>query len=302
MLSSGPFSVRPSGDGGDQRERVGVGRRGGVLAEVADVFVVEVDVDEASQFAFIVEDLLAQIGVLGDERGEHFAHGGAGDGDGILLRGELPQRRRDQYFGHVGICRQRIFCLLRRSHSATDAQLCEPLPHRGQRLPVSSGHAVPARSRTKEGGIHRMCLYCATGSVEADLFPQLKDLLAESLAKLGKRNRVLAVPPDQSRAHSRAGELTRYAWEYYGDRMQAVLPALGTHTAMQPEQIERMFGAMPQELFHVHNWRTDVETLGEVPADFVHEQSEGKLNYAWPAQVNRLIAHGGFDLILSIGQ
>jgi nickel-dependent lactate racemase len=113
---------------------------------------------------------------------------------------------------------------------------------------------------------------------------------------------VLAVPPDQSRLHSRAGELTRYAWEYYGNRMQAVLPALGTHTAMQPDQIARMFGAMPQQLFHVHNWRTDVETLGEVPAEFIHQQSEGKLNYAWPAQVNRLIARGGFDLILSIGQ
>ena len=147
-----------------------------------------------------------------------------------------------------------------------------------------------------------MSLYCATGSVEADLFPQLKDLLAESLAKLGKRNRVLAVPPDQSRLHSRAGELTRYAWEYYDDRLQAVLPALGTHAGMQPEQIARMFGSMPQQLFHVHNWRTDVETLGEVPREFIHEQSEGKLNYAWPAQVNRLIVRGGFDLILSIGQ
>jgi len=147
-----------------------------------------------------------------------------------------------------------------------------------------------------------MSLYCATGSVEADLFPQLKDLLAESLAKLGKRNRVLAVPPDQSRLHSRAGELTRYAWEYYDDRLQAVLPALGTHAGMRPEQIARMFGSMPQQLFHVHNWRTDVETLGEVPGEFIHEQSEGKLNYAWPAQVNRLIVRGGFDLILSIGQ
>jgi len=147
-----------------------------------------------------------------------------------------------------------------------------------------------------------MSLYCATGGIEADLFPQLKELLTESVAKLGQRNRVLAVPPDQSRLHSRAGELTRYAWEYYGNRMQAVLPALGTHTAMQPDQIARMFGAMPRQLFHVHNWRTDVETLGEVPAEFIHQQSEGKLNYAWPAQVNRLIACGGFDLILSIGQ
>ena len=147
-----------------------------------------------------------------------------------------------------------------------------------------------------------MSLYCAAGDVNSDLLPQLQDLFAESLAKLGPRNRVLAVPPDQSRIHSRSGDLTRYAWEYYGDRLQAVLPALGTHAAMQPDQIARMFGAMPPALFRVHNWRTDVETLGEVPAEFVYEQSEGKLNYSWPAQVNRLVVHGGFDLVLSIGQ
>jgi nickel-dependent lactate racemase len=148
-----------------------------------------------------------------------------------------------------------------------------------------------------------MSLYCATGSAEADLSGrQLKDLLAESLAKLGRRSSVLAVPPDESRAHSRAGELTSYAWEYYGERLKAVLPALGTHTAMRPEQIARMFADVPLSLFRVHHWRTDVETLGEVPAEFVREQSEGKLSYAWPAQVNQLIARGGFDLILSIGQ
>jgi nickel-dependent lactate racemase len=148
-----------------------------------------------------------------------------------------------------------------------------------------------------------MSLYCATGGVDTDLpLDQLHHLLVESLAKLGERRRVLAVPPDQSRIHSRAGDLTRYAWEFYGDKLQAILPALGTHAAMQPEQISRMFGETPQKLFRVHNWRTDVETLGEVPAEFIYEQSEGKLNYAWPAQVNRLVAHGGFDLILSIGQ
>jgi nickel-dependent lactate racemase len=148
-----------------------------------------------------------------------------------------------------------------------------------------------------------MSLYCATGSVESDLSPkQLKDLLAESLAKLGDRKSVLVVPPDQSREHSRAGELTNDAWQYCGDRLKAVLPALGTHTPMRPEQIASMFGNIPQDLFRVHNWRTDVETLGEVPAEYIRELSEGKLDYAWPAQVNRLLSQGGFDLILSIGQ
>ena len=148
-----------------------------------------------------------------------------------------------------------------------------------------------------------MSLYCAVGSVDTDLTPQqLNDLLVEGLAKLGPRNNVLAVPPDQTRAHSRAGDLTRYAWKHYGDRLKAVLPALGTHVAMRPDQIAAMYGDIPLDLFKVHNWRTDIETVGEVPAEFIREQSEGKLSYAYPAQVNKLISRGGFDLILSIGQ
>ncbi len=156
-----------------------------------------------------------------------------------------------------------------------------------------------------------MSLYCATGSESADLsLAELDGLLREALGKLGPRERVLAVPPDASRLHSRAGELTRLAWLYYGDRLKAVLPAIGTHTPMPPEQLTRMFGEVPHSLFKVHNWRTDIETLGEIPAQFIREVSDGRLDFAWPAQVNRLISRGdgrgdgrgGFDLILSIGQ
>ena len=148
-----------------------------------------------------------------------------------------------------------------------------------------------------------MSLYCAIGSVDTDLSgQQLNDLLVESLAKLGVRHRVLAVPPDQSREHSRAGELTGYIYKHYGERLKAVLPAIGTHTPMRPDQLAHMFPAVPQDLFKVHNWRTDIETLGEIPSEFIREQSEGKLDYTWPAQVNKLISSGGFDLILSIGQ
>ena len=79
-----------------------------------------------------------------------------------------------------------------------------------------------------------MSLYCAAGNVESDLFPQLQNLLVDSLAKLGQRNRVLVVPPDQSRIHSRSGDLTRYAWEYYGERLQAVLLLLARMLPCNP--------------------------------------------------------------------
>ena len=148
-----------------------------------------------------------------------------------------------------------------------------------------------------------MSLYVAKGGPDVELSSaELKSLLFEALDKLGARRRVLAVPPDQTRFHSRAGELTQYTWEYYGDRLTDVLPALGTHAAMSPEELTRMFGSVPHSLFRVHNWRTDVETLGEVPSEFIEEVSEGKLHYPWPAQTNLLISRGGHDLVLSVGQ
>jgi nickel-dependent lactate racemase len=148
-----------------------------------------------------------------------------------------------------------------------------------------------------------MSLYCAHGGPDRELSSsELRDLLPVALEKLGRRKKVLVVPPDQTRTASRAGELTRYAWDYYGEGLRAILPALGTHKAMSAEQITGMFGNVPSGLFRAHKWRDDVETIGVVPREFIYEQSEGKLDYEWPAQVNRLISQGGFDLILSIGQ
>ncbi len=148
-----------------------------------------------------------------------------------------------------------------------------------------------------------MSLYCAEGGPNRELCSsELRDFLFGALEKLGSRKKVLAIPPDQTRVASRAGELTRYTWEYYREGLRAVLPALGTHKAMSAERIADMFGNIPIELFHAHKWREDVETVGVVPKEFIHEQSEGKLDYEWPAQVNRLVSRGDFDLILSIGQ
>src|ERR1700761_6842902 len=148
-----------------------------------------------------------------------------------------------------------------------------------------------------------MSLYCQQGGPDTEISPEhLRQSLYHALDQLGDRRRVLAVPPDFSRFHSQAGPLTQYAYAYYGDRLGCVLPALGTHKAMPPAALTRMFGDIPQQLFRVHNWRTDVVTLGELPASFIREQSGGLLDYTWPAQVNRMIAEGGFDLVLSLGQ
>ncbi|MCG8641994.1 MAG: lactate racemase domain-containing protein, partial [Desulfobacterales bacterium] len=130
----------------------------------------------------------------------------------------------------------------------------------------------------------------------------LKDGLFEALNKIGRRSKVLAIPPDITRFHSRAGLLTQHAYEYFGDRLTDILPALGTHSPMTPEELDEMFAGVPHSLFREHKWKTDLSTLGIVPGSYVKEVSQGKLDFDWPAQVNSLLTQGGFDLILSIGQ
>jgi nickel-dependent lactate racemase len=146
-------------------------------------------------------------------------------------------------------------------------------------------------------------IYFQSGSENAELSSgDLRDGLDEAFRALGDRKRVLVVPPDITRFHSRSGELTRYAWDYYGDAVRDILPALGTHEPMTSRELETMFLGVPRSLFRVHDWREGVVTLGTVPADYVAEVSGGAASFEWPVQLNRLLAEGGHDLILSIGQ
>jgi nickel-dependent lactate racemase len=146
-------------------------------------------------------------------------------------------------------------------------------------------------------------LYYSRGSAQDALTTEdLRAGLAAAFAKIGPRKRVLAVPPDFTRFHSQAGRLTCLIHEHFGAALTDVLPALGTHSPMTPEQIHEMFPTVPAGLFRVHNWRTGITTVGTVPGEFVREVSEGAVDFPWPAQVANLIATGGHDLILSIGQ
>lgn len=146
-------------------------------------------------------------------------------------------------------------------------------------------------------------MYFSRGS-ETDILSSedLKNGLIEALEKMGKRNKVIVVPPDFTRYHSKAGELTTFAYQYFGNAITDILPALGTHYAMTPDEITTMYAGIPHSLFRVHDWRNEVVTVGVISGEKVSEISEGIIDYEWPAQLNRMIWEGNHDLILSIGQ
>ncbi|MCI0461929.1 MAG: lactate racemase domain-containing protein [Gemmataceae bacterium] len=132
---------------------------------------------------------------------------------------------------------------------------------------------------------------------------ELLDGLLDQLRQRGPLSRVLILPPDVTRLHSWAGFLTAALFERLRGRADmAILPAVGTHVPMTADEIERMFPGVPPALFHVHDWRHGVVPLGEIPAAFVHDVSEGKLDFPVRVEVDRLLVEGRWDVILSVGQ
>ena len=146
-------------------------------------------------------------------------------------------------------------------------------------------------------------IYYRAGSENTILGPNdLESGLYSALAKLGARKKVLVVPPDFTRFHSRAGDITTLIYNYYKEGLKDILPALGTHVPMSDHQLDIMYKGVPKDLFRVHDWRKDVVTVGTVTGEFVSKITDGALTYSWPAQLNKLVFNGGHDLILSVGQ
>ena len=131
----------------------------------------------------------------------------------------------------------------------------------------------------------------------------LKDALKKSLEGRNLK-KVLILPPDFTRMYSGAGKITAIYYELLKDTCQVdIMPALGTHVPMTQEEWVAFFGeGVPFDRMLIHNWRTDVVKIGEVPASYVSEVSEGLVNTGVEVEVNRAIMDPSYDLILSIGQ
>ena len=131
-------------------------------------------------------------------------------------------------------------------------------------------------------------------------------LVAELLDQLrarGPLRRVLILPPDITRLHSWAGYLTGVLYRQLRDSAEiAILPAIGTHVPMTPAELDKMFPGVPHSLFHVHDWRGGVVSLGEVPAELIRTVSEGKFDFSVRVEVDKLIVNEKWDAILSVGQ
>ena len=116
--------------------------------------------------------------------------------------------------------------------------------------------------------------------------------------------RVLIVPPDFTRFHSQAGLITSIYYRILTARGVPVdvMPALGTHEPVSRAQWEIMFEGIPYEAMLVHDWRHDVVKIGEVPADYLEEITEGLWHDPVSVEINQRVMDERYDLIISPGQ
>jgi len=132
---------------------------------------------------------------------------------------------------------------------------------------------------------------------------EIINALDESIKGLNL-SKVLLIPPDFTRFHSNAGFITNHFYHHLTEKNVSVdiLPALGTHVAMGEKEVKEMFGDIPYDKFIKHNWKEDIIKIGEVPAEFCKEISEGLWNKSIDVEINKLVMNPSYDLVISIGQ
>ena len=118
----------------------------------------------------------------------------------------------------------------------------------------------------------------------------------------GKYRHALIIPPDYTRLHSGAGTITRLLMGLEGTK-GSVMPALGTHEPMTREQCLDFFGgSVDYDSLIVHNWRTGVERVGVVPAEYVSRVSEGLVCEPIDVELSKELLKPCYDMIISVGQ
>ncbi len=138
-------------------------------------------------------------------------------------------------------------------------------------------------------------------------WPRLEELMLQTADEARRRicarpKRVLLLPPDITRAHSGVGRLTEMLYHHFaGEADVHVIPTLGQHVPHTREENQRMFGSIPNERIHAHDWRDGCVYLGEVSADYVKQACGGVADWSIPIHLNRMLMQEKWDLIINVG-
>jgi nickel-dependent lactate racemase len=151
--------------------------------------------------------------------------------------------------------------------------------------------------------------FIGKGSPEFDLSPvELREILEQTLLRIGPGSRVLAIIPDKTRDDN-TDILFPFAAEILSARQVAQFDALvaqGTHGPMTDEEKRSKVGfgsegsapAFGQIFDHQWNVPAELTVIGELSADDVSQLTQGLLSDAVKVNLNRRLAPDIYDTIL----
>ncbi|MBM4000384.1 MAG: DUF2088 domain-containing protein [Planctomycetes bacterium] len=114
--------------------------------------------------------------------------------------------------------------------------------------------------------------------------------------------RVLLLPPDITRMHSGCGWITEAFYNIFDDEADVhVIPTLGQHEPHTAEQNAAMFGQIPLDHIHVHDWIGGVREIGAISAEIVRRWTGGAADWPIPIALNTKVLDEPWDLIIHIG-
>src|SRR5215475_4352469 len=136
---------------------------------------------------------------------------------------------------------------------------------------------------------------------------RLTELMQQTVAEARRRicakpNRVRLLPPDITRMHSGAGKLTEILYNLLaGEAEVHVIPTLGQHVPHTAAENRQMFGSIPNERIHAHDWRGGCVNVGQISGRMVDETTDGAANWPLPIVINRMLMEEPWDLIINVG-
>ncbi len=137
----------------------------------------------------------------------------------------------------------------------------------------------------------------------AEIEQMCQQVLDEAHERLGcALRRVLLLPPDITRAHCGAGWIAEIFYDLLPASCEVhVIPTLGQHVPHTEADNRWMFGGIPENRIHAHDWRNGVTRMGVIPAARVAESTNGKACWDIPVDLNTDTVTGDWDLIINIG-
>ena len=146
-------------------------------------------------------------------------------------------------------------------------------------------------------------------SLQADSIPRVEievacaRMLDEARTRISRDlRRVLLLPPDLTRAHSGAGWITETIYHLLPKACDIhVIPTLGQHVPHTEAENKWMFGSIPNDRIHAHDWRHGVVRVGAIPAALVKETTDGVADWEIPVDLNRPLIEEDWDLVINIG-